>query len=252
MTGTLLPSTDCYPLSRNARRRRRALALALTVLATVGVSLTTAPAASADVSVTVDFTNIGIYPRSAPLMGSEHVGAAIADGTAVTVVCELESEPVSNGYETIAIWDRLSDGTWLPNAFLATGTSDWTPGVPHCDEYDGGVDTSADDTSAIDEAPTDPCLAAWPGGTTNSVEVFGGTQTNYDREMSGYLVCEGFGAEYDVEYSAGMKCAIVAATATASGIPGAGQATSQACDAASVVESWSEGDWLGAAHRKPQ
>ena len=62
-------------------------------------------------------------------MDAAKVRAALSDQTPVTVRCEQEAQPVNNGYQTIAIWDQLADGTWLPNAFLDTGTVSWTPGV---------------------------------------------------------------------------------------------------------------------------
>ncbi|MDR7255682.1 hypothetical protein J2X46_004696 [Nocardioides sp. BE266] len=201
--------------------------------------LVTATPAAASTTVTVDFTDIGIYPRSAPSMNSTKIGAALSDGTPVGVVCEVEAEVVSNGYEDIAIWDRLDDGTWLPNAFLNTGTASWTPGVPHCNDYDQGDDGSESVESGT--SYDDPCMATWPGGTTTTDGVFGGSRTDYDAEMSRYLVCEGFGSDTSVEYSTGMKCAIIAATATVSGVPAAGNTASAACDVASFAE-----DGLGA------
>ena len=111
----------------------------LTCLASVGIIvagslLASAPAALADTTVTVNWTQIGIFPRAGASMDSDKVGNALSDGTSVSLACETEGQPVTNGYQTISIWDQLTDGTWLPNAFLDTGTASWTPGIPRCTE----------------------------------------------------------------------------------------------------------------------
>ncbi len=84
----------------------------------------------------IQWTQIGIYPRSTPSMDAPRVGAAMADGTRVAVECETSGAPVSNGYQTIDIWDRLENGTFVPNAFLDTGSASWTPGIPQCAALD--------------------------------------------------------------------------------------------------------------------
>lgn len=120
--------------SRLARSTRVGAIACLSLLATT----MTVQTASADTTTKVNWTEIGIYPRASPSMDSPRAGSALSDGTAVTIACETEGQPVSNGVQTITIWDQLVDGTWLPNAFLDTGTDSWTPGVPRC-----GDDTSA-------------------------------------------------------------------------------------------------------------
>lgn len=87
-------------------------------------------------SVEIQWTGIGIYPRSAPSMDASRVGDALPDGAHVSIECEMTGTAVNNGYQTIDIWDRLTDGTFLPNAFLNTGSVTWTPGVPQCGELD--------------------------------------------------------------------------------------------------------------------
>lgn len=233
------------PDTRNAARPRRARRSAARVLEAIGATaamlistLAMAAPANAEATVTVAFTGIGIYPRSAPSMAAERVGSALTDGTPVTVVCEDDAEPVFNGSVTITIWDRLSDGTWLPNAFLDTGTDGWTPGVPHCDDWDGVTSSVAESPAApapVEPVYDNPCMAMWPGGATTTEEIFGGTRTTHDAEMSQYLVCEGFGAG-GVEYSTGMKCAMTAAAVTLTGVDGAGSAASLICDGVALSE----------------
>lgn len=97
-----------------------------------------APSAAdaADRFFQINWTGIGIYPRVAPSMDAARVGNALPDGAWARVECETVGAPVSNGAQVIDIWDRLTDGTYLPNAFLATGSVTWTPGVPKCADLD--------------------------------------------------------------------------------------------------------------------
>lgn len=94
----------------------------------------------------VAWTDIGIYPRAAPSMASTKVGSALPNGATVAVECELEGESVDNGWTSTAIWERLSDGTYLPNAFTFTGVDGWTPGVPSCEAH-------SDESSESGESP---------------------------------------------------------------------------------------------------
>ena len=213
------------------------------ILVVVGVAAV-APAASADTTVSVRWTRIGIYPREAPSMDATKVGAALSDGTSVTVSCEQEGQPVSNGYQTIAVWDLLDDGTWLPNAFLDTGSASWTPGVPRC----GGSATSTTAESQPDAVPhTDPCAEAYPGAEQHSTDQFGGHQTNANRQMSLYqVVCGDFGAPAGLNFSPAMKCALIAAAATYGG-PEVSIPTNRACRGADILEAFQSNDWLGYA-----
>jgi hypothetical protein len=65
----------------------RAIA-ALTLIIASGVFW--APTAHASATYPIGFTGIGIYPRSAPDMNSSLVGAALADGTPVSIACEAK------------------------------------------------------------------------------------------------------------------------------------------------------------------
>lgn len=230
-------------------RRHLVRWLGAIVVAVVAVAAI-APAASADTTVAVNWTRIGIYPRQSPSMDSAKIGAALSDGAHVTLSCEQESQPVSNGYQTIAIWDQLTDGTWLPNAFLDTGSASWTPGVPRC---------SSDETSSTGEqaqpmtpaqpatSHIDPCSEAYPDAEQRSTDQFGGHQTNANRQMSLYqVVCGNFGAPADLNFSPAMKCALIAASATYGG-PEISIPTNRACRAADIIDAYQSNDWLGYA-----
>lgn len=108
--------------------------LGMAALVAVLIAVTGASTASAETRFHVDYTRIGIYPRAAASMDSPKVGDALSDGAPVSVACEAEGTAVSNGYQTSIVWDQLTDGTWIPNAFLATGYDGWTPGVPRCEQ----------------------------------------------------------------------------------------------------------------------
>ncbi|WP_225728002.1 MULTISPECIES: DUF2599 domain-containing protein [unclassified Nocardia] len=132
------------------------LATALTA-ATV---LATGPA-DADAQYPVAWTRIGIYPQSAPSMGSGQVGKSLPDGALVTIVCEQQGQPVFNGDKKIDVWERLGTGSWLPNAFIKTGHDGWTPGIPKCSEYTAKVAPGATDPHAdpkkVEEKTKLPC-----------------------------------------------------------------------------------------------
>jgi hypothetical protein len=173
--------------SRSAARRRvfegvLAAMLAAFVVSTVGIT-----PAHADSQFQIAWTDIGIYPRAAASMDSAKVGAALPDGATVSIVCEIEGQNVSNGYQTTNVWERLSDGTYLPNAYIATNVVGWTPGVPRCDvappapvqprTYDGRkAATWAVDRSGIPETFKDgDCTffvsqALWVGGLAQTPE----------------------------------------------------------------------------------
>lgn len=130
---------------RSARFRGAALATVLCAL--VFGAVLPAPA-QADARYPVAWTKIGIYPQSAPSMGSGQIGKALPDGAVVTIVCEQRGQSVSNGLNTTDIWERLDTGAWLPNAFIKTGVDGWTPGVPRCDELAKKAPANTQDRSA--------------------------------------------------------------------------------------------------------
>jgi len=117
----------------NATTTTRAWGLLLAMVIALSTVIAVPAAAQADSRFTVAWTGIGIYPRSAPDMAASKVGKALADGASVSVNCELTGTSVTSDAGTSTIWERLSDGTYLPNVFVETGANGWTPGVPRCD-----------------------------------------------------------------------------------------------------------------------
>ena len=57
----------------------------------------------------------------------------LTDGTPVTLVCETTGDTVvdSAGYSN-DLWDEVSTGGYVPNAYIDTGTNGATPGLPQC------------------------------------------------------------------------------------------------------------------------
>ena len=91
----------------------------------------------------------------------------------MAVVCEQRGTAVTNVYgETILIWERLSNGSWIPNAFVDTGTSSWTPGIPRCSYNRSASASWAKANEQVQIAQVDPsnqCAAfasmvLWAGG----------------------------------------------------------------------------------------
>ena len=92
---------------------------------------TPTPAPPAPNQFRIAWTSIGIYPRASTSMGSTKIGNALQDGTVITVACETKGETVSDKY-TSNIWEKLDNGTYVPNVYVNTGVNGWTPGIPRC------------------------------------------------------------------------------------------------------------------------
>ncbi|HEX5596616.1 MAG TPA: peptidoglycan DD-metalloendopeptidase family protein [Micromonosporaceae bacterium] len=63
-----------------------------------------------------------VNKRSGPGTGYAVVGS-VADGATVTVSCSANGTSHSGRYGTTSLWNRLSDGTWISDAYLWTGLS---------------------------------------------------------------------------------------------------------------------------------
>jgi LasA protease len=60
--------------------------------------------------------------RTGPGSGYAAAGS-VADGATVTVSCSLNGTTHSGRYGTTSLWNRLSDGTWVSDAYLWTGVN---------------------------------------------------------------------------------------------------------------------------------
>ena len=119
---------------RMTRRPRRAVQLASASAVVAALVVVGAGPALADQTFHVAWTGIGIYPRSGPSMDSSRAGAALPDGAAISVNCEQDGQELTSAAGTSTIWERLSNGTWLPNVYVETHVDGWTPGIPRCQQ----------------------------------------------------------------------------------------------------------------------
>jgi LasA protease len=61
-----------------------------------------------------------VNKRSGPGTGYAIVGS-VADGTTVSVACSANGTTHSGRWGTTSLWNKLTDGTWVTDAFMATG-----------------------------------------------------------------------------------------------------------------------------------
>lgn len=106
---------------------------------------------------------VGVNQRSGPSTSYPIVGSPIPEGTYVVPVCEAYGDTITDtaGY-TSNIWDQLTGGVYISNAFLNTGVDGRTPGVPDCGQSPPPAIV--------------PCLYAfrWPSYASLTVEYRGG------------------------------------------------------------------------------
>jgi len=119
-------------MKRNIVPMRLAIGATTAVAAVLALGLAS-PAAADTPQQTVRWTKIGIYPHTGPSWSTPRSGAAVSDGTVVTVFCEVDGDPITSDAATNdTIWASTNIG-YLPNAFLDSGYDGRTPGVPDCD-----------------------------------------------------------------------------------------------------------------------
>ncbi|WP_163507282.1 hypothetical protein [Fodinicola acaciae] len=98
---------------------KRALSLVAAVAAVVLVAA--APAYAATGTVHTD-SGVALTVRSGPHTSSTAVGS-IADGTSVTIDCQLNGDAVTGKYGTTDIWDHVpSKGGYVSDAYVYTGS----------------------------------------------------------------------------------------------------------------------------------
>jgi hypothetical protein len=61
----------------------------------------------------------GLNRRVAPTTSADVVGVSL-DGDTLEIVCQTTGETISNGRASSAIWNRLSDGTWVSDFYVDT------------------------------------------------------------------------------------------------------------------------------------
>jgi LasA protease len=88
----------------------------------VGGGLYNYGALGANQGIVDAFGSASINRRSGPGTGYAIVGSA-ADGTTVTISCWRNGTTHTGRYGATAVWDKLTDGTWVSDAFVYTGVN---------------------------------------------------------------------------------------------------------------------------------
>ncbi|MFL6073359.1 MAG: hypothetical protein ACJ73S_08200 [Mycobacteriales bacterium] len=102
------------------RVRLLAFAAATAVAAITAVGLT-AGAASASVSGTVHTSGSALTVRSGPSSAYTSWGS-VANGGTVAIDCQLNGQSVTGTYGTTTLWDQLTSGGWVSDAYIYTGS----------------------------------------------------------------------------------------------------------------------------------
>jgi hypothetical protein len=82
-------------------------------------------------SGTVGTSGASLNVRSGPGTGYSVVGS-LANGTRVTIYCQVNGETVTGRYGTSKIWNRIGSGRYIADAYTYTGYDGFIPGVPRC------------------------------------------------------------------------------------------------------------------------
>jgi cell wall-associated NlpC family hydrolase len=105
--------------------RRRRLMIAVATAAFVAVPLVTGLAANAaSATGTVNTTgNPGpaLTVRAQPTAASAAVGRR-SDGATITIVCQTYGQQVTGTYGTTTIWDKVTSGGYVSDAYIKTGS----------------------------------------------------------------------------------------------------------------------------------
>jgi LasA protease len=88
----------------------------------VGSALYNYGALGLDQGIVDAYDSASVNKRSGPGTGYSIVGSA-PDGTTITISCWRNGTTHTGRYGTTAVWDKLSDGTWVSDAFVYTGTN---------------------------------------------------------------------------------------------------------------------------------
>ncbi|WP_159943854.1 MULTISPECIES: NlpC/P60 family protein [unclassified Nocardiopsis] len=122
-TGDAVP----HPLRRTSRILAALAALATALVLTVTVQ---APAEAAiGFPATADLNGRSGKSLTAPVVRVD----MYLSGQTVNVVCQDRGELAYGSY----IWDRTTDGVWVPDTYVRTGYSGFHPSLPRCSDMGG-------------------------------------------------------------------------------------------------------------------
>ncbi len=109
--------------------RRLTQILVTAMVSSLAIVLSAAPAhAAAQVRVSVP-SGLPLNIRNAPALSGAVTGS-LANGTVVTITCYVRGDAVEGIGGVTNVWDQLSGGGWVTDAFLETGSN--APVVPLC------------------------------------------------------------------------------------------------------------------------
>ena len=122
------------------RTRLRSGLVALTALLSAAVSVAGTTAARADEPAIPASSAPTAGPQSFPVLDTldgrtarKLSNRAVPDkypaGSTVLVVCQASGEPTYGGS---TIWDLTSDGLWVPDYYISTGSMDFAPDLERC------------------------------------------------------------------------------------------------------------------------
>lgn len=79
------------------------------------------PPPSGGASGTVRTSGVPLNVRSGPSTGYSIVGS-LANGSRVTIQCQVYGQSVSGTYGTSSLWNRIGSGRFIPDAYTYTGS----------------------------------------------------------------------------------------------------------------------------------
>jgi surface antigen len=75
----------------------------------------------------------GLRRRSGPGYSAYAVLGTVYDGQEIAIVCQAMGEAVAGRNATSAVWDRLSDGSYVSDYYTDTpAVGTWSAPIPHC------------------------------------------------------------------------------------------------------------------------
>lgn len=115
---------------RRRQQRRAGTAVLAGVGALIGLLAATAPgtAEAASAIGTVDTKGSALNVRVGPTTDAEKV-SRLPEGTRFTIVCQKVGEKIRGDVRTTNLWDRLSDGNYVTDAYVRRGRR----ALPNCD-----------------------------------------------------------------------------------------------------------------------
>lgn len=93
----------------------------LTLIAVPAVVLTVAAGTANAATGRVSTSGIALTERAAPTTSASALGT-LANGTSVTISCQTYGQSITGTYGTSQLWDKLSDGRYVSDTYVYTGS----------------------------------------------------------------------------------------------------------------------------------